>query len=294
MTSNAILSIAASDSFAAAGIQADIKTAQALGAYCATAVTAVTAQNSFGVDAIFPVPPSVLAAQLSAIHSGLATRLPSGPLTAIKIGMLGGEGAFDTVLDYLQSQTDGVPVVLDTVFGSSSGTQLFPIELLPSFIRSFLPLATVVTPNLDEAALLLGQPLAASLEEMVGQAHALMKLGAQAVLLKGGHLEGAEAVDVLASARGVAVYVCAAIKTPNSRGTGCTLSTALAVGLGQGQSLEDAVLSAKTYVSGALEGGAEWNLVNGNGPLNHQTHSGAGVKVQRRDWPGRVIGQLQE
>lgn len=270
MTPPTILSIAASDSFAAAGVQADVKTALALGAYCSTAITAVTAQNSFTVDAVQPVPADLLSAQLNAIFSGFSPRLPSGPLAAIKIGLLNHQDTLSAVVPFLKSHAVDTPIVLDTVLGASSGNTLFPLSLLPEYIETLIPLATLITPNLDEAALLLGGERARNVEQMHSQALALMALGARAVLLKGGHLEGDVSMDVLVTPTEQLLFSAPKIATENSRGTGCTLSTAIAVGLARGEDIVEAVGSAKGYVCAALRGAAQWQLVSGCGPVNHR------------------------
>ncbi len=267
-----ILSIAGSDSFAGAGIQADIKTAGALGAYCCTAITAVTAQNSKTVSSIWPVPPRELQNQLRTVAADVEIR-------AVKIGMLGSVDAVETVGRFLSSRKT-IPVVLDPVIRSSAGDDLATNDIVRAMKDLLFPGATVITPNLDEAAVILGTRIAQDVDAMRGQATALQELGAPAVLLKGGHLPKATVItDVLADGDRLQFFEAEKIKTVHTHGTGCSLSTAIAVALAKGEMLADAVQIAKVYVTNALAHAVRQNIVENNGPLNHFYHHKYKVRV---------------
>ncbi len=256
-----LLSIAGSDSGGGAGIQADLKTFSALGCYGMTALAALTAQNTRGVRAIHPVPPAFLKAQLEAVLDDIGA-------DAVKIGMLHSPEMVEVVawaIDEYQLRQ----VVLDPVMVATSGDRLMAQETVQLLVDQLFPRATVVTPNLDEASLLLGRNVedAAALEPAVA---ALLALGAPAVLLKGGHLPGHAVVDLLGQADGHRQrWESARIATHNGHGTGCTLSSAIAVYLAQGQALPDAVGLARSYILGAIGAGAGVHTGRGQGPLNH-------------------------
>jgi hydroxymethylpyrimidine/phosphomethylpyrimidine kinase len=256
-----VLTIAGSDSGGGAGIQADLKTFAALGCYGMSAITALTAQNTVGVQGIHAVPPAFLKAQLQSVIEDIG-------VDAVKIGMLHEPGVVDVVAwaieHYQLSQ-----VVLDPVMVATSGDRLIADDTVRVLVDRLFPLVTVITPNLDEAALLLQQPIA-SVSELSGAAQALMSQGARAVLLKGGHLPGDEVVDVLTQ-RGQPEVVLASprIASRNTHGTGCTLSSAIAAQLALGLPLEDAVRAARAYILGAIQAGASVQVGHGHGPLNH-------------------------
>lgn len=256
-----LLSIAGSDSGGGAGIQADLKTFAALGCYGMTALAALTAQNTRGVTAIHPVPASFLKAQLQAVLDDIGA-------DAVKIGMLHSPEMVEVVawaIDQYQLQR----VVLDPVMVATSGDRLMALETVQVLVDQLFPRATVVTPNLDEAALLLGRSVDAveSLEPAVTD---LLALGAQAVLLKGGHLPGVAVVDLLGLCDGSRQpWHSARIATHNGHGTGCTLSSAIAVYLAQGLVLTEAVGQARAYIRGAIQAGANVHTGQGHGPLNH-------------------------
>jgi len=256
-----VLTIAGSDSGGGAGIQADLKTIAALGGYGMTAITALTAQNTQGVQGIHPVPPEFLKAQIQSVMDDIG-------VDAIKIGMLHAPGIVEVVcwaIDHYQPRH----VVLDPVMVATSGDRLIAQETVATLVRDVFPRASVITPNLDEAALLLGQNLH-SIDQLEGAAQALLALGAQAVLLKGGHLAGEEVVDVLLQARQPAQHFAAKrIASHNVHGTGCTLSSAIAVGLAQGMDLSAAVAQARAYILKAIAAGASVHTGQGHGPLNH-------------------------
>ena len=256
-----ILSIAGSDSGGGAGIQADLKTFSALGCYGMTAISAITAQNTQGVRAIHGVPPEILRAQIAAVVEDIG-------VDAVKIGMLHSPEVVQVVADAID-QYQLPQVVLDPVMVATSGDRLMASETVQVLREKLFPLVQVITPNLDEAALLLGQPVE-GIQALELAAQALLNLGAPAVLLKGGHLAGDVVVDVLAQADGrVQQWQSARIATANSHGTGCTLSSALAVYLALGYALPEAVVQARHYILGALQAGAVVRTGHGHGPLNH-------------------------
>lgn len=256
-----VLSIAGSDSGGGAGIQADLKTISALGCFGMTAITAVTAQNTVGVRAIHGVPADVLQAQIDAVVQDIGA-------DAVKIGMLHTSDVAQVVADAIARYK--LPhVVLDPVMVATSGDRLIVEETVAVLVRELFPLATVVTPNLDEAALLLGRPLPNE-AALVQAAMDLLALGAPAVLLKGGHLPGNEVVDVLALADGShTVLRSARIASRNVHGTGCTLSSAIAAHLALGWPLPQAVAHARSYIVAAIAAGAGVQTGAGHGPLCH-------------------------
>lgn len=269
-----ILSIAGSDSIAGAGIQADIKTAGALGAYCCTAITAITAQNSKTVSSIWPVPQRELQNQLAAVNDDVA-------LKAIKIGMLGSVESVEVVSRFLSSR-EPLPIVLDPVIRSSAGDDLATIEIIAAMRELLFSRAAIITPNIDEAAAILTTKTATSTDEMREQALALQKQGAHAVLVKGGHLlhqETAMVSDVLADGEQIQIFEARRITTRHTHGTGCSLSTAIAVELANGEPLADAVRIAKGYVTNAIAYAARQDIVDSNGPINHFYHHKYKVRV---------------
>ena len=256
-----VLSIAGSDSGGGAGIQADLKTFSALGCYGMTAITAITAQNTQGVRAIHGVPPDILRAQIEAVVEDIG-------VDAVKIGMLHSPEVVQVVADAIRRYQ--LPnVVLDPVMVATSGDRLIATETVDVLVRELFPLAQVVTPNLDEAALLLGRPIA-GIEALDAAAQALRALGAPAALLKGGHLPGDWVVDVLALSDGTCQHLASQrIATHNGHGTGCTLSSAIASHLALGAPLPHAVERARAYILGAIAAGADVTTGRGHGPLNH-------------------------
>ncbi len=255
------LSIAGLDPSGGAGIAADLKTFSALGVYGAAVVTALTAQNTKGVFGIHDVPPDFIAAQIDAVFSDLA-------VGAVKIGMLGGPAAIEVVAAALDRYHPR-DVVLDPVMIASSGQPLLRGEALGR-LRDLIARVSVLTPNLSEAAALLGTDPARDEAEMRAQAQKLLAFGTRAVLIKGGHGSGAESVDILVDARGEALRLAAPrIATQNTHGTGCTLSSAIAAGLAKGLPLPAAAREAKTYVSAALAAADRLGVGSGAGPLHH-------------------------
>lgn len=256
-----VLSIAGSDSSGGAGIQADIKTGAAFGVFVATAITAITAQNSAGVSGIFPLTVAQLEAQIDAVMSGL-------PVAAIKIGMLANMELAETVARVLEATK--LPVVLDPVMGATSGSSLMTEEGVTQFFRErLLPLATLVTPNVAEAARLLETTLASTYDELEQQAQALHRTSGRAVLLKGGDAELPLAVDYLVTQEGVKPFSAPRQATSHTHGGGCTTASAIAAGLAQGLTLEQAVAAAKSYIQGAIIHSARLQLVPHNGPIHH-------------------------
>ncbi len=255
-----VLSIGGSDSSAGAGIQADIKAGAAFGVYVATAITAVTAQNSASVSGIYALTAQQLRAQIDAVMSSL-------PVDAIKLGMLANGELLQVVAEFIREAC--LPVVLDPVLGATSGSALTNGADIDTLYREHLmPHASLITPNLLEAARLLGCPPAKDYADMEQQAQALQQLGARAVLLKGGHLNTPLACDCLFIDR-PQPFSAPRVDTPHTHGSGCTLATAIAAGLAQGLTLAQAVAAAKTYVQGAIQAGPRLNLVQDNGPLQH-------------------------
>ena len=256
-----VLSIAGSDSGGGAGIQADLKTFSALGCYGMTAITAITAQNTQGVRAIHGVPPDILRAQIDAVAQDIG-------VDAVKIGMLASPEVVRVVAQAIR--THRLPhVVLDPVMVATSGDRLIARETVQVLVNELFPLAAVVTPNLDEAALLLGREIE-GIDDLDDAVRDLLALGAPAVLLKGGHLKGERVVDLLATRSGLRQRLeSARIATHNGHGTGCTLSSAIAAFLAQGHKLPQAVEKARAYILGAIAAGTDVHTGQGHGPLNH-------------------------
>lgn len=254
------LTIAGSDSGGGAGIQADLKTFSALGVYGASVITALTAQNTRAVTMVEPASPAMIAAQIAAVFDDLDIR-------ALKLGMLGGPEAITTVADALDGRD--LPVVLDPVMVAKSGDRLLPSDALEALREALVPRAALLTPNLPEAADLLGRDAAQDEAEMISQGHALRAMGAQAVLMKGGHAAGAECVDLLITEAKVTRLSAKRIDTRNTHGTGCTLSAAIAAGLAQGMGLEDAVRRAHGYLHRAIAMADTLTIGSGHGPVHH-------------------------
>ncbi len=255
------LTIAGSDSSGGAGIQADLKTFSALGVYGASVIAALTAQNTRGVSAIHPVPPDFIRAQMDAVFSDLDVR-------AVKIGMLGGEGAIIAVAEGLRAWP-GAPIVLDPVMVAGSGDPLLDPGAEFALRAHLLPLAHILTPNLPEAAILLGAAQAVDEKMMVRQGELLLSLGPQAVLMKGGHGVGPEAVDIFLDGVNIVRLAADRIATANTHGTGCTLASAIAASLAKGATMLDAVRQAKLYLTNALLKADDLAIGHGMGPVHH-------------------------
>ena len=260
MTAIAV-TIAGSDSSGGAGIQADLKTFGALGVYGASVITALTAQNTQGVTAIHDVPADFIAAQIDAVFNDL-------DIGAVKNGMLSQVPAIKAVAAGL-TRHDAENIVLDPVMVATSGDRLLAVVAIAVLCRDLIPRALVVTPNLHEAAALTDLPLARSEAEMEAQARNILALGPRSVLIKGGHGDSAESVDLLVDAKQVIRLVAPRIKTRNTHGTGCTLSSAIAAGLAKGLELTAAAREAKTYVTAAIKAADKLTVGHGHGPLNH-------------------------
>lgn len=259
-----VLSIAGSDSGGGAGIQADLKTISALGCFGMTAITALTAQNTCGVRAIHGVPAQMLRDQIDAVIEDIGT-------DAVKIGMLHAPEIVQTVAEAIDRHALQ-NVVFDPVMVATSGAVLIEQASMDVLVRELFPRATLITPNLDEAGLLVGKPLT-STEDMEAAALTLRAQGARAVLVKGGHLPGETVIDLLLTDTGEKIWMKAPrIQSPNTHGTGCTLSSAIASHLALGETLVEAVRAARLYVREALQAGAHVRTGNCGGPLNH-SHS---------------------
>ena len=255
------LTIAGSDSSGGAGIQADLKTFAALGVHGGSVLTALTAQNTQGVTGIHDVPPGFIAAQIDAVFADLH-------VGAVKIGMVSGAAAIEVVGAGL-ARHQAKNVVLDPVMVATSGAALLATEAIDKLRRDLIPRALVVTPNLPEAAALTGATIARNEHEMEIQAREILALGARTVLIKGGHAEGAESVDLLIGQGDVLRLSAARVSSRNTHGSGCTLSSAVAAGLAKGRPLHDAVRAAKAYVTAAIAAADRLNVGQGPGPLHH-------------------------
>jgi hydroxymethylpyrimidine/phosphomethylpyrimidine kinase len=255
------LTIAGSDSCGGSGIQADLKTFAALEVYGASVITALTAQNTLRVEAVHVVPPDFVLAQMRAVASDL-------DVDAIKIGMLATGPVIDAVAEGLKDFA-GVPVVLDPVMIATSGDALLDPDAVKSLRSVLIPLATLITPNLAEAAALLAGSPARNEYEMAVQALKLKEAGANAVLIKGGHAEGPTATDILFDGTEPLSFEASRADTRNTHGTGCTLSAAIAAELAKGAPLQEAVESAKAYVTQAIFAADALDTGKGRGPLQH-------------------------
>jgi hydroxymethylpyrimidine/phosphomethylpyrimidine kinase len=255
------LTIAGSDPTAGAGIEADLKTFAALGVYGTSVITALTAQDTLGVRALHPTPPDFLRLQL-------ATLLDDLPPAAVKLGMLANSACVSAVADELTARH--LPnLVLDPVLRSSDGTALLDPDGERELRARLLPLADVLTPNLPEAAHLLGWELARVRSDRESACRELARLGPRAIVLKGGHAESLDAEDLLFAEATFTPFTARRIATRNTHGTGCAFSSAIAAGLARGLALREAVGLAKTFVTLALQGSAAWRIGSGRGPLHH-------------------------
>ena len=257
-----VLTIAGSDGSGGAGIQAELKAIAACGCYGLSVITAITAQNTIGVIDAYHLPAKVIRAQFEAIAEDIR-------IDAVKIGMLGSPEAAETVSSLLESLV-GIPVVLDTVLRSTGGKTLFPADGAGSMKRLLFPAASLITPNLPEAAVLAGldrQPSTG--EEIERAARILHGDGARSVLVKGGHGEGDECRDCLLHEGRCYWFTSRKIETVNTHGTGCTLSSAIASQLAAGKDMVDSVERGIAYTRWSIQAGASWRLGHGHGPLQH-------------------------
>lgn len=262
MKYNTVLTIAGSDSGGGAGIQADIKAISAMGCFASSAITAITAQNTLGVDAVHPVPLDILAAQIDAVLSDIGT-------DAIKIGMLHSAEVVSLVADKIE-QYGITNVVLDPVMVSTSGHKLIEDNAIEIMKNRLIPLARVITPNIPEAEILSGCTITAQ-QEFPQIATLLSHNNSTSVLLKAGHLNGDTLTDYFYNAEDGSMTLLPSkrVDTRNTHGTGCTLSSALAAALARGESLTEAAISAKRYIEQAIITGAKYDIGHGHGPVNH-------------------------
>jgi hydroxymethylpyrimidine/phosphomethylpyrimidine kinase len=261
MTTPIALTIAGSDSSGGAGIQADLKTFAALGVYGASVITALTAQNTRGVTGIHQVPADFVTAQMDAVFSDLAVK-------AVKIGMVAQLATIDAIVAGL-ARWSPMHVVLDPVMVATSGDRLLAAEAVEALRRKLIPRASLITPNLPEAAALLEEPVASNEAAIEGQGKRLLSMGCPAVLIKGGHGQGAESIDYLIRSSGTIALAAPRTATKNTHGTGCSLSSAIAAGLANGEDMETAVRNAKAWVSAAIAAGNRISVGHGHGPIHH-------------------------
>lgn len=256
-----VLSIAGSDPSGGAGIQADLKSISANGAFAMAAITALTAQNTQGVTGIELVPGDFVENQIKTVFDDVR-------VDGVKVGMIATAEIAQAVANALAPHKD-VPIVLDPVMIAKGGAPLLADDAIETLRTALLPLAHVLTPNLPEAAHLLGLEPATTRDEMVAQGRALCALGPRAVLMKGGHLDQDDSPDALVTAEGVHWFEAVRTATKNTHGTGCTLSSALAAQIAQGHALPDAVQAAKSYVAQAIAQADQLTVGSGHGPTHH-------------------------
>jgi hydroxymethylpyrimidine/phosphomethylpyrimidine kinase len=261
MTTPVALTIAGSDSSGGAGIQADLKTFAALGVYGASVITALTAQNTQGVSAIDPVPPEFVTAQIDAVFGDL-------DVGAVKVGMVAQLSTIEAVAAGLRRYSPK-HVVLDPVMVATSGDRLLATEAVDALRTKLIPLASLITPNLPEAAALLGEGVASDAADIERQGRRLLAMGCPVVLIKGGHADGAESVDYLIEARRIARLAAPRVATKNTHGTGCSLSSAITAYLARGEAMESAVRNAKTWISAAIAAADRFSVGHGRGPIHH-------------------------
>jgi hydroxymethylpyrimidine/phosphomethylpyrimidine kinase len=254
-----VLSVAGSDCGGGAGIQADIKTVTCLGGYAASAITALTVQNTLGVSDVMVVPSALVLAQMEAVLSDIGA-------DCVKTGMLAEAVVVEAVADALTRLAPAVPLVVDPVMTAKGGAALLAGSASRALIDRLFPLAHLITPNIPEAETLLGRSITDA-AEMERAARDLLALGPRAVLLKGGHMAGERLVDILADGAGVRRFEQTRIASRSTHGTGCTLASAIATGLAQGMELDRAVERARAYVRRAIETAP--GLGAGHGPLGH-------------------------
>lgn len=254
-----VLIVAGSDSGGGAGIQADIKTVTALDGYAMTAITAITVQNTLGVHGIHEIPVGTVRAQIRAVLEDIGT-------DAIKTGMLHSAEIIEAVAEEISALAEDAALVVDPVMIAKGGASLLEADAVVALKRSLIPLATLLTPNVPEAEVLSGRRIT-DLESQKAAADALLGLGAEAVLLKGGHVEGSTIFDVLATQDASEVMSSPRIDTRHTHGTGCTLASAVAAFLAQGVELREAVEAARDYVHEAIRTAPGFG--HGHGPINH-------------------------
>ncbi len=256
-----VLIVAGSDSSGGAGIQADLKTVTALGAYGASAISAITVQSTMGVDSIFPIPANVIADQMLAVLNDIGADV-------VKLGMLGNSEAVHAVADVLD-HTDNIPVVIDPVMVATSGDRLFDPSGTHALMTRLIPHATLATPNAEEAAALASMPTTTA-DEIKAAARTILAAGAKAVMVTGGDVPGDIVTDYLITDQEFEVLSAPRIESTSTHGTGCTFASAVAAGLAQGISLRPAIERARAYVRAAIQSGPGYG--KGQGPLDH-SHS---------------------
>ena len=261
MTTPVALTIAGSDSSGGAGIQADLKTFAALGVYGACVITALTAQNTQGVTGIHQVPPDFVTAQIDAVFADLE-------VAAVKIGMVAELSVIEAIAAGL-TRWSPKHIVLDPVMVATSGDRLLANDAVEALRAKLVPRASILTPNLPEAAALLDEPVASSEAAIEDQGRRLLALGCPAVLIKGGHGQGSESIDYLVRESGTIALAAPRVATQNTHGTGCSLSSAIAAGLAKGEDLETAVRNAKAFVSAAITASDRFSVGHGHGPIHH-------------------------
>ena len=259
MPDGRVLIIAGSDSGGGAGIQGDIKTVTCLGGYAASAITALTAQNTLGVFGIHEVPEAFIRQQVSLVMDDIGA-------DAFKTGMLQNKGVISAVAESIAPYTNVIPLVLDPVMFAKGGAALLQQDAVATLKEKLIPLAAVITPNIPEAEHLAEMKIA-TVNDMKTAAARILTFGCKAVLLKGGHLDGDPVTDVLFSVDGIEIFEQPRLITSHTHGTGCALASAIATGLAQGLSLKDAVLRARDYVRKAIELAPGFG--KGHGPLGH-------------------------
>ncbi len=255
------LTIAGSDSSGGAGIQADLKTFAALGVYGASAISALTSQNTHGVTGIHQVPAAFVSDQIDAVFVDLA-------VGAVKIGMVAQRDVIEAIAASL-AKWKPKHVVLDPVMVATSGDRLLVPDAIDALRKVLIPCADIITPNLPEAAALLDEPMAKGEAEIEEQGKRLLGLGCKAVVIKGGHGDGPESTDYFVTKKGAVALPASRLVTKNTHGTGCTLSSAIAAGLAKGEDMDAAVRSAKAYVTAAIAAADKFTVGYGHGPVHH-------------------------
>ena len=261
MTTPIALTIAGSDSSGGAGIQADLKTFAAFGVYGASVITALTAQNTTGVSGIHQVPARFVTEQIEAVFPDLA-------VGAVKIGMVAELSVIDAIEAGLKKWSPK-HIVLDPVMVATSGDRLLAADAVEALRTKLIPIAELITPNLPEAAALLDESVATDEGAIERQGKRLLALGASAVLIKGGHGQGADSTDYLVTGKGVIALSAPRIATRNTHGTGCSLSSAIAAGFAKGEDMETAVRNAKAWVTAAIAAADRFSVGRGHGPIHH-------------------------
>lgn len=279
-----VLIIAGSDSSGGAGIQADIKTCAAFGVYSATVITAVTAQNTVGVQKVEAMSAEMVAAQMRSVLTDIGADV-------IKIGMLANAEIIKTVAEVITELAEDIPVVLDPVLVSTSGDALLETSAVEALKEHLLPLADVITPNSIEANVLTGITVE-DVDGMIEAGGALLEMGAFGALMKGGHVKGKNIIDVLVTPEGNQIMTAPRIYSRHTHGTGCTLASAVAALLAQGAPIEIAVQEAREFVFEAIRTAPK--LGKGNGPLNHGLNTGQAEEPTAENNPFAALKELKD